>query len=72
MEVLVNRERQDPMVTAEVVNQTPSATPPVAEEELNSEVELLQSPDLLRQVVISTGLCGTTLANGCDFAAPGG
>jgi uncharacterized protein involved in exopolysaccharide biosynthesis len=56
MEVLVNRERQDPTVTAEVINQTPSATPPVAEEELNSEVELLQSPDLLRQVVISTGL----------------
>src|SRR5262249_32902693 len=56
MEVLVNRERMDPKVTAEVVNQTPSAEPPVTEEEINSEVELLQSPDILQKVVLAMGL----------------
>lgn len=56
MEILVNRERLDPMVTAQATNQTPIAPPSVTEEEINSEVELLQSPDLLKEVVIANGL----------------
>jgi uncharacterized protein involved in exopolysaccharide biosynthesis len=52
---LVDRERQDPVVS-------PEQTAPVVmrnevtEEELNSEIELLQSGDVLRRVVISCGL----------------
>jgi uncharacterized protein involved in exopolysaccharide biosynthesis len=56
MEILVNRERQDPMVTSEATNQMALAPPVVTEEEINSEVELLQSPDLLREVVLANGL----------------
>jgi uncharacterized protein involved in exopolysaccharide biosynthesis len=53
--LLVKRERVDPVVT-------PGQDAPVVmhddvtEEELNSEVELLESDDVLRQVVIATGL----------------
>lgn len=54
MKILVKRERLDPLVTAEE-----SATRPywlgVTEEELNSEVELLKSQDLLKQVVVAAG-----------------
>jgi len=56
MEILVNRERMDPMVTAQATNQTPVTPPTVTEEEINSEVELLQSPDLLKEVVLANGL----------------
>jgi uncharacterized protein involved in exopolysaccharide biosynthesis len=53
--LLVKRERVDPVIT-------PGQDAPVVmhddvtEEELNSEVELLESDDVLRQVVIATGL----------------
>lgn len=53
--LLVKRERVDPVVT-------PGQDAPVVmhddvtEEELNSEVELLESDDVLRQVVVATGL----------------
>src|SRR5207248_11397357 len=53
--LLVERERMDPVVSplqdAQVVFRGE-----VAEEELNSEVELLDSQDVLRQVVVSCGL----------------
>jgi uncharacterized protein involved in exopolysaccharide biosynthesis len=55
MKILVKRERADPVVTA-----GPSAQGQlwlgVTEEELNSEVELLKSRDLLAKVVAATGL----------------
>jgi uncharacterized protein involved in exopolysaccharide biosynthesis len=58
MKILVRRQRSDAMVT-------PSANAPaqfsgdqVSEEDLNSEVELLNSEDLLRKVVLMTGLSG--------------
>ncbi len=58
MKILVRRQRSDAIVT-------PSANAPaqfsgdqVSEEDLNSEVELLNSEDLLRQVVLKTGLSG--------------
>jgi uncharacterized protein involved in exopolysaccharide biosynthesis len=56
MEVLVNRERMDPTVTAETINQTPSTPPSVTEEDMNSEVELMQSGDLLTNVVLAVNL----------------
>jgi len=56
MEVLVNRERMDPAVTAEQFSQTAPLAPVVTEEEINSEVELLLSPDLLEKVVIANRL----------------
>ena len=54
-EILVKRERADPIVTPEN-NFTPVFTTAVTEEDLNSEVELLQSRDLLEKVVVKCGL----------------
>lgn len=61
MKVMLRRGRIDPAVT-------PTPTPPpafehdeITEEELNSEVELLHDDDLLRQVVLETGLAQKTL-----------
>jgi uncharacterized protein involved in exopolysaccharide biosynthesis len=54
-EILVEREREDPVVTPQN-NVTPIFTTGVTEEDLNSEVELLQSRDLLEKVVIACGL----------------
>src|SRR5215510_3214565 len=56
MEILVNQERLDPKVSSETTLPTPTAPPPVTDEQINSEVELLQSPDLLQQVAIANGL----------------
>ena len=56
MEILVNRERMDPMVTSQATNQTPVTPPPVTETEINSEVELIKSPDILKEVVLANGL----------------
>jgi uncharacterized protein involved in exopolysaccharide biosynthesis len=52
---LVDRERQDPLVSPEQ-NAPVVMRNPVTEEELNSEIELLKSEDVLRQVVVSCGL----------------
>jgi uncharacterized protein involved in exopolysaccharide biosynthesis len=54
-ELLVKRERADPVVTPQS-NATPILTTGVSEEDLNSEVELLKSRDLLEKVVIACGL----------------
>ena len=56
MKILVRRERVDPVVTSQ-----PNAPPQlvqaeITESELNSEVELLNSQDLLRKVVIANSL----------------
>jgi uncharacterized protein involved in exopolysaccharide biosynthesis len=57
MKILVNRERVDPVVTSNPESQAgPSIVPVVTEEDLNSEVELLKSRDLLEKVVIACGL----------------
>ena len=60
MKVMLRRGRIDPAVMP-----TPSPSPAfehdeIAEEELNSEVELLQDEDILRQVVVETGLARAT------------
>jgi uncharacterized protein involved in exopolysaccharide biosynthesis len=52
---LVERERTDPVVSP-LKDAQVTFRGEVTEEELNSEVELLQSQDVLRQVVVSCGL----------------
>ena len=62
MKILVNRDRVDAAVTPNpVVPLGLAQLPPVTEEDLNSEVELLKSRDLLEQVVVA---CGLTTDNG--------
>jgi uncharacterized protein involved in exopolysaccharide biosynthesis len=56
MEILVNRERLDPLVSTEATTQIMTAENPVTPEEINSEVELLSSRDVLEQVVLANGL----------------
>jgi uncharacterized protein involved in exopolysaccharide biosynthesis len=52
---LVQRERMDPIVSPEQNTQVPLPGE-VTEEEMNSEVGLLQSTDVLRETVIACGL----------------
>jgi uncharacterized protein involved in exopolysaccharide biosynthesis len=56
MEVLVNRERVDPMVTSESASQILVPASAVTIEEINSEAELLKSQDVLEKVVLENGL----------------
>jgi len=51
---LVGESRVDPVVSTEATVQP--MVKPVSEEEVNSEIELLHSPDVLRQVVVACGL----------------
>lgn len=54
-EILVKRERADPVVSSDNYAM-PVLAPGVSEEDLNSEVELLNSSDLLEKVVIACEL----------------
>jgi uncharacterized protein involved in exopolysaccharide biosynthesis len=56
MEILVNRERLDPLVSTEQTTQLITSDNPVTPEEINSEVELLSSRDVLENVVLANGL----------------
>lgn len=56
MKVLVRRGRIDPAVTPTETTSPLVTREEVSEEELNSEVELLQDQDVLRKVVLGTGL----------------
>src|SRR5437588_3741753 len=51
MEILVNRDRGNPVVSPAAPVQTDYTPADVTEEELNSEVQLLQSRDLLETIV---------------------
>ncbi len=55
MEILVKQERRDPLVSPGPDGGAPLGSS-IPEEVLNSEVELLQSQNLLEQVVVATGL----------------
>ena len=55
MKILVKRERVDPIVTSETSSQSQFA-PEVTEEQINSEVELLKSRDLLEKIVLGCDL----------------
>jgi uncharacterized protein involved in exopolysaccharide biosynthesis len=54
-EILVHRERVDPIVSGQQGNPV-IVSDLVTEEQLNSEAELLKSDDVLRPVVVNTGL----------------
>lgn len=56
MAILVNRERLDPLVSTEATTQMITGANPVTPEEVNSEVELLTSRDVLEQVARANGL----------------
>lgn len=58
MKILVQRQRSNAIVTSSSTEPVQFSNEPVTEEDLNTEVELLNSEDLLRQVVVSTGLAG--------------
>ena len=56
MKILVRRQRVDPVVSPQASATAQYNGNDVSEEDINSEVELLNSKDLLRKVVITTGL----------------
>jgi uncharacterized protein involved in exopolysaccharide biosynthesis len=56
MSILVNRERLDPLVSTGTTSQVVTANDPVTQEEINSEVELLSSRDVLEKVVLQNNL----------------
>ena len=58
MKILVHRDRVDPVVTGGQTH--PEVRPDFSEEELNSEIELLRSDDVLHKVVLALGLQRTT------------
>jgi uncharacterized protein involved in exopolysaccharide biosynthesis len=55
MEILVKQPRVDPLVTSNA-DVAPQAVTEVSAEQINSEVELLKSRDLLRKVVLACAL----------------
>ncbi|MGH9678977.1 MAG: Wzz/FepE/Etk N-terminal domain-containing protein, partial [Candidatus Acidiferrales bacterium] len=54
--ILVKRDRVDPLVTPDPTVAQQQLPPPVTEDDLNSEVELIKSQDLLENVVKSCSL----------------
>jgi uncharacterized protein involved in exopolysaccharide biosynthesis len=56
MKILVRRERLDPIMTSGERNASPLPSTDISEVELHTEVELLQSRDLLERVAAETGL----------------
>jgi len=60
MKILALRQRSDAMVTPSANAPDQFSNDQVSEEDLNSEVELLNSDDLLRKVVLTTGLSGVS------------
>src|ERR1035437_10091570 len=56
MKILVRRQRTDAMVSPQATAAPQYNGDQVSEEDINSEVELLNSEDLLRKVVIANGL----------------
>ncbi|HXO04034.1 MAG TPA: Wzz/FepE/Etk N-terminal domain-containing protein, partial [Candidatus Sulfotelmatobacter sp.] len=57
MKILVNQDRVDPVITSDAdIQRGSTIVSQVSEEDLNSEVELLKSRDLLEKVVLASGL----------------
>jgi uncharacterized protein involved in exopolysaccharide biosynthesis len=54
-EILVRRDRVDPVITSQQTNPV-IVNDSISEEEMNSEVELIKSQDVLRKIVIDCGL----------------
>jgi len=60
MKILVQRQHSDSTVTATADSPEQASNDQVSEEDLNSEVELLRSNDLMQKVVLTTGAGGTS------------
>jgi uncharacterized protein involved in exopolysaccharide biosynthesis len=60
MKILVQRQRSEALITSSASAPAPYTADQVTEEDLNSEVELLNSEDMLRKVVLTTGLGGAS------------
>jgi uncharacterized protein involved in exopolysaccharide biosynthesis len=60
MKILVRRQRTDVSVTSSANDPAQQFNDQVSEQDLNSEIELLNSKDLMRKVAVSTGLAGKT------------
>lgn len=61
LKILVKNQRVDVAITPEATNgNAPSVVNEVSENQINSEIELLTSKDLLTQVVTDTGLARTS------------
>ena len=58
MKIVVSKQRANPIVTSSAVEPVQFSNDAVTEEDMNTEVELLTSEDLWRQVVLATGLSG--------------
>jgi uncharacterized protein involved in exopolysaccharide biosynthesis len=56
LKILVHRERADPIVTSEQTAAVQQNLPSLSEEDINSEVAILRSQDLLEKVVVRCGL----------------
>ena len=56
MKILVHRERADPLMTAQQNAAMEQNMPGLTEEDINSEVAILKSEDLLEKVVVTCGL----------------
>jgi len=56
LKILVHRERADPLVTAQQTAAMEQNLPSLTEEDINSEVALLRSQDLLEKVATACGL----------------
>jgi polysaccharide biosynthesis transport protein len=54
--ILVKHQRVDPVVSSDRTSGVPIPRTDLTEQEVNSEVEILKSDDLLRETVIATGL----------------
>src|SRR5262249_37753229 len=66
---LIEHARRDP-IESPGQGAHPMVRPPVTEEELNSEVELLRSEDVLRQVVLANGLQNRKSLSSYIFGPP--
>ena len=60
IKILVKHERLDPLVSANIAGTMPQNVAGVSESEVNSELELIKSNDLLEKVVTTCGLQNTT------------
>jgi uncharacterized protein involved in exopolysaccharide biosynthesis len=56
LKILAHRERMDPIVTAQANAAMEQNIPSLTEEDINSEVAILRSEDLLEKVVVACGL----------------
>ena len=56
LKILVHRERADPLVTAQQTAAVEQNMPSLSEEDINSEVAILRSQDLLEKVVVACDL----------------